>query len=241
MGVSGCGTAAPPRTLQEIAFDVNSSYGYTVYINEQSGYAPYLVLTDNYNGNTLLLRKYLLQQTHTFHDYNNVIYACYYANSSIDQYLNKDYLAALDSRLQNLIAACQITITAKSSISVEGEQTEDITRKVFLLSHTELCLPDSMAACKEGKPLRYFKDDKNQIAYRQNNEAWSWWLRTSCTQYDNTAWGIGPHGVTDGVQIDYKNGVRPAFCLKDAQEIETNNDIVPGQSVYVLHFSQGNK
>jgi hypothetical protein len=67
MGVSGCGrnaAATTPGTLRNIAYDVNRKYGYTVYLHEQSGYFPYLVLTGNYNGSALLLRKYLLDQNH---------------------------------------------------------------------------------------------------------------------------------------------------------------------------------
>jgi hypothetical protein len=240
MAVSGCGrnaAATTPGTLQDIAYDVNRKYGYTVYLHEQSGYFPYLVLTGNYNGSALLLRKYLLDQNHTFNDHNNVVYAGYYADSSIDRYLNTDYLRSLDTRLQNIILDSKITITTKSSLSIEGTQTEEITRRVFLLSHTEVCLPDSGTASKEGKPLLYFKETSHQIAYKQNEAAFSWWLRTSSTDEDNTAWGIGPAGEIDGVEIDRKNGVRPAFCLKNTQEIETDNTIVPGQNVYVLHLS----
>lgn len=44
-----------PTKLEDIAYDVNESYGYTVYLKENDEYVPYLVLTNNYNGNCLLL------------------------------------------------------------------------------------------------------------------------------------------------------------------------------------------
>lgn len=41
-----------PKTIYEIAYDVNDTYGYTVYIEENSIYVPYLVLTNNDNSRT---------------------------------------------------------------------------------------------------------------------------------------------------------------------------------------------
>ena len=48
--------------LEDIAYDVNPSGEYTVYLEENGIYKPYLVLTNNYNGNCLLLRKHVLNE-----------------------------------------------------------------------------------------------------------------------------------------------------------------------------------
>src|SRR4051812_34861272 len=70
---SGCesmknSNSTKEQTLKDIAFDVNKKSGYTVYIKENSAYVPYLVLTSDYNGQALLLRKELLNESHTFND-----------------------------------------------------------------------------------------------------------------------------------------------------------------------------
>ncbi len=60
--LTGCGSP----TISDIAYDRIFRSDYTVYIKENDEYAPYLVLTNNYNGNTLLLRQYLLDETRAY-------------------------------------------------------------------------------------------------------------------------------------------------------------------------------
>lgn len=218
--------------LKDIAFDVNKKSGFTVYINENSKLVPYLVLTSNYNGQALLLRKELLNDLHTFND-DSYGYSGYYKDSSIDKYLNGDFLSTLDPKIQSDIVDSEITITSKSSLGVTGEDTENITRKVFLLSYTEIGLTDYSVANKEGKPLKYFNDSISRIAYR-NNEACSWWLRTSYTWDSNSVWGIGPKGSNGGGQVDRTNGIRPAFCISNKMGIEKSDKVIEGQTVYII-------
>ncbi len=220
------------QTLKDIAFDVNKKAGYTVYIEENSTFVPYLVLTSNYNGQALLLRKELLNEAHTFND-DSYGYSGYYKDSSIDKFLNSDFLSTLDPQIQNSIVSSEITITSKSSLGVTGTDTESIVRKVFLLSYTELGFSLYGAINKEGKPLKYFDDTNNRIAF-SDKEASSWWLRSSETWGSNTACGIGPEGSCGYGSVDAENGVRPAFCLKNTQLIEKSEKVLTGQIVYVI-------
>ena len=50
------------RVIADISFENNPHLGYTVYVMENGRYIPYLVLTHDYNGYTLLLRKHLLDE-----------------------------------------------------------------------------------------------------------------------------------------------------------------------------------
>jgi len=80
------------ETLGQLAYDENKRFGYTVYIQEDSKYVPYLVLTSDYNGQALLLREELMLKTHVFHEEG---YGCvsYYKESSIDRFLNEEFIA----------------------------------------------------------------------------------------------------------------------------------------------------
>lgn len=229
-----------PQTIGDIAFDVNKKSGYTVYIEEDSKFVPYLVLTSNYSGQALLLRNELLNDFHTFND-KTYGYSGYYRDSSIDKFLNKDFLATIDPKTQSYIFDSEITITAKSSMGVTGEDTENITRKVFLLSATEIGMGWVSTTTKEGNALEYFKDSNSRIAYK-GKEATCWWLRSPSTWSIDSVFGIGPYGtfgdgglstIAPSVRSS-KSGVRPAFCIRNTQIIEKSDKVIDGQTVYVI-------
>ena len=214
-------------TVSDIAYDVDKSRGYTVYIKENSLDVPYLVLTKKYNGNVLLLRKSLLDELQLFNDYSG-----YYPESIVDKFLNEIFFAQLDPKLRDSIAVSEIAITAESSLGICGLDTELATRKIFLLSYTEIGREAQSTACVEGIPLKYFMDDDSRIiAYRQN-EATSWWLRTSYTWYDCSAFGVSPDGTVGGGGVYYENGVRPAFCLMP--ETPIYEDTINGAEIYLI-------
>ena len=71
--LSGCGlkgteksTRAPPETLRDLAYDAGGSV--RVYLQESGSYVPYLVLTQDYGGNCLLLREYLLDEPRIYNE-----------------------------------------------------------------------------------------------------------------------------------------------------------------------------
>jgi hypothetical protein len=109
--VCGCGVMKKGNStgnlmLKDIAYDKNKKSGYTVYLKENASYIPFLVLTKDYNGNTLLLREKVMEEDHVFNDYVG-----YYRDSLIDKYLSSDYLAMLDPVIQNNIPNTEIAIT----------------------------------------------------------------------------------------------------------------------------------
>jgi len=211
--------------ISDIAYDANKNLGYSVYIKENYNYIPYLVLTNNYNGNVLLLRKKLLDESQLFNDYSG-----YYPESIIDKYLNETFLATINIEIHKYIAKSIITIAAESSLGVCGLDTEQITRDIFLLSCTELGFDDQTIACVEGTPLEYFSEDATKMIACRQNEASSWWLRTSYTWYDCSAFGISANGTVGGGGVYYENGVRPAFCLLPNTPI--CEDYLDGEKIY---------
>ncbi|MGI6606598.1 MAG: DUF6273 domain-containing protein [Peptococcia bacterium] len=232
---SGCGLVRKinkPEEIRDIAYDVNKNHGYTVYLEENAKFVPYLVLTDDYNGNVLLLRKHILNEVMIFNP--NDRYNGYYENCVIDKFLNEEFINSFTPEMQKQIADSKIVITAKSSLGSCGKETTEINRKIFLLSHTELGLPEYADVAVEGKALKYFSDPTSRIARLETGIAAGWWLRTSYTEFDTTVWSVGFDAATGGVGLDYTNGVRPAFCVDGKTLIETSDDVIKGETVYVL-------
>lgn len=245
--ISGCSTSRV-QTIKDIAFDVNKNHGYTVYITEGSRLVPYLVLTADYNGNTLLLRKHVLDEDNLFND----IFSSYYRDSYIDRFLNSEFIATLDPDIQKLIVASEIEIAAEPGIDRPGRFTENITRNIFLLSATEAGWHPSNLATEEGTPLRYFKAPGNRIFYEnriacgENGELRIWWLRSKYHSQgggDDLAWVVGPSGGPGSRQVGDPeqlfpthglSGVRPAFCLPGTLLIEESDQLIEGQTVYVI-------
>lgn len=233
--IFGCGKMkknSVPKLIRQIAYDVSSKHVFAVYIEEDSIYAPYLVLTDDYNGNVLLLRKNILDQSMIFNE--NFRYSGYYENSKIDIFLNEEFINLFELKLQDKILSSHIEITDKSSLGTAGTDTINIKRKLFLLSHAEVGLSKYSVTAKEGEALKYFQDPDSRIAYKKTGEGSGWWLRTSYTFYDTTAWAIAYDATVGGLGVYYENGVRPAFSIEGDTKIIERDDILAGESVYVL-------
>ncbi|MDR1736173.1 MAG: DUF6273 domain-containing protein [Oscillospiraceae bacterium] len=200
----------PPETLGDIAYDVDKRHGYTVYITENDEPTPYLVLTDDYNGNVLLLRERLLDEAVKYNDYGEGYAALteegyqlgYYNHSIVDKYLNETFLPWIDAELQDSIVDSEITITAEESLGNHGKYVEQITRKSFLLSYTELGYEENIIHRIEGKSLKYFEDDSDRLIAYNSKEAWPWWLRTPVTSLFNSSYGIDQKGRCGGGQIE---------------------------------------
>ena len=74
------------------------------------------------------------------------------------------------------------------------EDTISITRKVFLLSFTELSYSQNGHVGIEGEPLEYFDENQNRFAYTEEGEKTSWWLRSADSTYDSAVYAVGPEG-----------------------------------------------
>ena len=95
-------------------------------------------------------------------------------------------------------------------------------------------MPEHAGAAVEGKALKYFPDPTSRIARLETGVAAGWWLRTSYTEFHTSVWSVGFDAATGGVGLDYTNGVRPAFCIDGKTLIETSDDVIKGETVYVL-------
>jgi hypothetical protein len=203
-----------PKILGELAFDSSSKQSHTLYLKEDGEYHPYVVLTKNYNRNTLVLRQEILQETLPMDCDSS-----FYKESDIDRYLNESFVERFSLSMLAAITDSTIEITALESIDRVGAETIFIIRKVFLLSHAEVGFHEHPMAAQEGSTLQYFKDYENRIAYK-NEQAYSWWLRTPYTGYATTSWIVGSDSsmIESGIEAD--QGIRPAFCLNGKSKIE---------------------
>jgi hypothetical protein len=213
-------------TLQDLAYNPDRDTPYRIGIEEDGAIVPYLVLTDDYNGNCLLLREYLLDEPMS---YNTGGEGSYYENSEIDRYLNGEFIKRFPANLSNKIVDSTIVITALKSLGIGGKETTTITRKVFLLSYAEVNGENSRTNLKEGEPLAFFKEKSSRVAYYKNGHAESWWLRTANTADRDVVCGVSIDGAIGeggllGLAGPYLNAVRPAFCLSRDTKVMKNND-----------------
>ncbi len=206
---------SPPKTIKDIAFDINKEYEFTVYIKEKDSYEPYLVIESKYDKGVLLLKKYLEGEDIFFNPQKSQgTRGGYYPKSNVDSYLNSEFKSRFSTTLQNKILDTTISVTTKDGVGSGGmkRDTENVQRKLFLLSATELNIRDGMA-CVEGKPLKYFKGEKNFIATNNKGDAMAYWLRTAYLWDDIQAWAISlaGSGAAGGVSVSSTLAVRPAF------------------------------
>lgn len=218
--------------IADIAFDANKGNNNTVYLLEKHGYEPYLVITQNYCGNVLLLRKNLL---YTPMNINN--YSSYYEDSNIDVFLNTDFLDSLGD-FSNSVLVSNIEITSEDVIGYSLEDTKTIQRKAFLLSCTEMNIHNEVNQAKEGRALDYFKVSKNRCLEISKNNISSWWLRTPNTYYLSCTYCISSDGMIGIGNSSNKNGVRPAFCVPSTLIVKETKDIIKDTLVYVISIKE---
>lgn len=197
-----------------------------IYIKEIDGYYPYIVLTNQYDGKTLLLRKNILKEKRRMNSYS-----AYYEDCEMDLFLNGEFLERLPKDTQTIIKKTTIQILAEECLQRVDTKTIEIERKVFLLSYRELAFNDNGITGLEGEPLDFFQMPDNRLAMDLDGEVTSWWLRSANSCYASCVCAISYDGSVGSTNSFDLNGVRPAFCVDSRLPIE--EIIVDGKRVYV--------
>lgn len=220
-----------PTTISDIAYNETIKYNYTVYLFENDKPIPYFVVTNNYNGNTLLMRKNTITELREFNGYSS-----YYKNSDVDVFLNNEFYNIFSKTIKDTIVDTEIEITSQTALNTHGNQTETMKTKVFLLSFEELNFnaKSSGIAAKEGQKLSFFDNVNNRISYNDNSEVSAWWLRTPDTGYLSCPFVVSHNGKVGSVNSYNKNAIRPVFCVKNDTIINQNSDIIIGETVFVI-------
>ena len=224
--VCSCGVQNKMRTVTDLAYSRTDSIN-VIYIKEENQYVPFLVLSDNYYGNTLLIRRDVIGEQRRLNDYSS-----YYKDSEMDRFLNDEYLKRLPE-IEPYIVSSNIEITKDDALGLSKTDTETISRKIFLLSCSELGIDDSPNMAIEGETLQFFCNEENRKAYL-NGETSSWWLRTPHTYYLSCTYVIGDNNKIGSTNSYDSNGVRPAFCVSKNVKIELKNGIIDNEQVYVF-------
>lgn len=225
LALAGCKNLKKVSSISDLSFENNTSTN-EVYVLENNKYIPYIVVSSKYNRNTLLLRKDVLDTPFSLNDYSS-----FYPDSELDIILNNDFYSTL-SKINDKILETEISVTTESAIGISGTSTENIKRKIFILSCSEMGISSENMA-QEGTLLKYFKNIDNRIALCNGKKS-STWLRTPNTFYVSCSYVIGANNKIGSTNVYDKNGIRPAFCVQNSLPVELNNDIINGKSIYVF-------
>ena len=152
------------RVVSDLAYDKNKKGDHLVYIREGHELVPFLVLTSDYNGETLLLRKEVLKMNMQINSYE-----AYYENSFMDDYLNHEYIRQLPDGMP--VLESEIKITDEKSLGVSGTGTKSIKRKIFLLAYSEVMEDQNINAASEGTFLRFFEKEEQRIVLKENQKS----------------------------------------------------------------------
>lgn len=89
----------------------------------------------------------------------------------------------------------------------------------------------------EGRPLDYFKNENNRIAYCNGNSA-DWWLRSPNTYYLSCTYYISSSGKICSTNASDLNGIRPAFSVSNQMKIKLCENIDDNDKVYVFSIEK---
>lgn len=235
----GCG-AGEATTLGDLVKNIFREVQ-VVYIAEQDEYVPYMVLDGDYDGKVLLLREQILPELMPFKDHSDLWrhdeYGSFYEQSSLDAYLNQEFLDRFAESVRGYIADTTIEVTDLTAYDEWNYATHTIQRKVFVLSSVEIGVEglDGYTTASEGEPLDYFtnKEMVEKRACDSEGNACPYWTRTPELWESCTVVVIGVD-VVGNTTADLSCGVRPAFCMLPDTEVHRSDKVIKGMSVYIV-------
>jgi hypothetical protein len=155
------------------------------------------------------------------------------------------FLANFEEAFRNAILDTTIRVVKPS---VDGGGYEDITRKVYLLSNTEVGLSNESGVA-EGSKWDLFSDSSSRQAYPtaeavsrseytssnlNTSSPWSWWLRTPNAGSSNNARFVSTGGALSNNRAYYgTGGVRPALELPLTVMVSDDPDT---DGAYIMQF-----
>ena len=257
---STCSVVASPATIGSLPI------GTTLYIKESNQRTAFVLAKHDYEeassewptfpgngkGLSLLARSSKTVLSHVWStesaSYDNR-FTNIYSGSTIDKWLNGEYFRTLDSSISSKIKNTNIRVSPGpqtykdddgNSHTTDGSAVTWISRKVFLLSATELGMSSSASGItKEGTALPNCSEMLYNIIGSSNYA----WTRSRCfdaTQfaypeyfkYNNSA-VASPDKYRDGYytyigigDVSKERPVIPAFTLPAALEVDVNGNIL---------------
>lgn len=257
---STCSVVASPATIGSLPI------GTTLYIKESNQRTAFVLAKHDYEeasskwptfpgngkGLSLLARSSKTVLSHVWSTESasyDSRFTNIYSGSTIDKWLNGEYFRTLDSSISSKIKNTNIRVSPGpqtykdddgNSHTTDGSAVTWISRKVFLLSATELGMSSSVSGItKEGTALPNCSEMLYNIIGSSNYA----WTRSRCFdatpfdypeyfKYNNSA-VVSPDKYRDGYytyteigDVSKERPVIPAFTLSAALEVDVNGNIL---------------
>lgn len=260
---STCSVVASPATIGSLPI------GTTLYIKENNQRTAFVLAKHDYEkdssklglittfpgngkGLSLLARSSKTVLSHVWNTESasyNSRFTNIYSGSTIDKWLNGEYFRTLDSSISSKIKNTNIRVSPgpqtykdddDNSHTTDGSEVAWISRKVFLLSATELGMSSSVSGItKEGTALPNCREMLYNIIGSSNYA----WTRSRCFdatpfaypesfKYNNSA-VVSPsksnnsyYTYTTISDVTKKYPVLPAFTLPATLEVDVNGNVL---------------
>ena len=138
--------------------------------------------------------------------------------STIQSYLNGDFLNLFDSNINEVIK--QVKIPYRSGGGTEQSGENGLSCKIFLLSGYEVGFTssDDQYFPPDGAKLSYFESGtgtsaKNKRIANRNGRVAYWWLRSPYTFRNINVWNVDSRGDPYYTGASASLGIRPAIIL----------------------------
>ena len=207
-----------PAHLTAADFVIGNPYGLgEIMIAEQGTDTPYLVISDDYDGHCLLMRREVLPERFCFREGEAIYHtgAACYPDSTVDRFLHEKYETRFSEPVRSALTESNVEVLTHDAVVYgantehpEIEKTEYIRRKCFLLSAAEYGINNGLHK-KEGKKIPCLGDYE---AAELN------WLRSAYFDDDVRAWATsrkscGPEGTNAELYI------RPVMTIDGTQAV----------------------
>jgi len=188
-----------------------------------------------FDNSVTLLRK----ESATQRQWNNSSYIVNYGSSSINSWLNNDFIGLLEEWVQRQIKQVRIPYRTGSSGLGVSSGTNGLLCKAFLPSMVEIGLPQSVVLDShglinsippEGAKFDYFiegvENEANEKRAMGDGQAWGWylwWTRTPEANANSSVWALYHNGFpTDSIGIPNVPNidVRPAIVFPETLLID---------------------
>ncbi|MBQ5339880.1 MAG: hypothetical protein J6Z40_12035 [Oscillospiraceae bacterium] len=208
----------PPAHLRAADFVIGNPYGLEeIMIAEQGTDTPYLVISDDYDGHCLLMRREVLPERFCFRN-GDAIYntgPAYYPDSTVDRFLHEKFEERFSESVRSALTESNVEVLTHDAVVYgantehpEKEKTEMIRRKCFLLSIAEY-----------GRNNGLHKKDGNKIPCLEAYEVQELnWLRSAYFDDDVRVWATSRESYAPEA-TNAKLYIRPVMTIDGTQEV----------------------
>ncbi|MBP1562359.1 MAG: hypothetical protein J6C38_01410 [Oscillospiraceae bacterium] len=152
-----------------------------------------------------------------------------YENSSIESWLNGDFLNTIDEKIREAIKTVIIPYRKGSGTSMTVQsRVNGLSCKAFLLSGYEVGFTRSNNQYLpiDGAKLSYFSDINSRIGKNSTDTAVDWWLRSPNTRDDASGFFSLTNGSLGGSNTFYSSvAARPAFILPTSLSVDDDGNV----------------